>query len=229
VSLEFLVPAADGPAVARSPMERAALAAGARMEVRDGWRVAASFGPLERERDALASSAGWTDRSHLPKFEVQAGEHELEALAGARLQRGLAARADGAWWCPITGERALAIADSSAGPQLRDRLARERLPFVETTTAYAALCVAGPLARETIARFCALDLRDGATPVHGFRPGSVARTPGYVLREDVDRFLLLFGWAFGEYLWTAVADAATALGGIPVGVDAVRVEAAVGA
>ena len=46
-------------------------------------------------------------------------------------------------------------------------------------------------------------------PVGGFRPGSVARTPGYVLREDADRFLMLFGWALGEYLWTVVADAAS--------------------
>ena len=44
-------------------------------------------------------------------------------------------------------------------------------------------------------------------PVGGFRPGSVARTPGYVLREDAERFLMLFGWALGEYMWTVVADA----------------------
>ena len=57
-------------------------------------------------------------------------------------------------------------------------------------------------------------------PVGAFRPGSVARTPGYVLREDDDRFLMLFGWALGEYVWTVVADAAGDLGGAPVGVDA---------
>ena len=45
-------------------------------------------------------------------------------------------------------------------------------------------------------------------PVGAFRPGSVARTPGYVLREDDERFLMLFGWALGEYVWTVVADAA---------------------
>ena len=38
----------------------------------------------------------------------------------------------------------------------------------------------------------------------------MARTPGYVLREDADRFLMLFGWALGEYMWTVVADAAEA-------------------
>jgi hypothetical protein len=35
-----------------------------------------------------------------------------------------------------------------------------------------------------------------------------------VLREDEDRFLMLFGWALGEYMWTVVADAAESLGGV---------------
>ena len=57
-------------------------------------------------------------------------------------------------------------------------------------------------------------------PVGAFRPGSVARTPGMVLREAEDRYLMLFGAALGEYVWTVVADAAGHLGGGPVGADA---------
>jgi hypothetical protein len=41
-----------------------------------------------------------------------------------------------------------------------------------------------------------------------------------VLRESEDRFLVLFGWALGEYMWTVVADAAEHLGARPAGVDA---------
>ena len=88
------------------------------------------------------------------------------------------------------------------------------------------MTIVGPLARETFARFTAIDLRPQVTPVQAFRPGSVARTPGYVLREDADRFLVLFGWALGEYLWTVVADAAESLGDGPVGVDALDREVA---
>jgi glycine cleavage system aminomethyltransferase T len=206
VSLEFLVPAAaPGPdgrtALARSPMERQAQAAGARFEVRDGWNVAVGYDGDERE--ALASAVGWADVSHLTKLEIAGGD---------ALRPGVATRARGAWWCRVTADRALVIGDGGARDLVEDG--------VEVTTALAALTIAGPLARELLARFCALDLRDAATPVGGWRPGSVARTPGYVLREDADRFLVLFGWALGEYLWTTVADAAQRLGGAPVGVDA---------
>ncbi|MEN3279796.1 MAG: Sarcosine oxidase, gamma subunit family [Solirubrobacteraceae bacterium] len=185
-ALGFLKP--SGSAVARSPMERQALAAGARFEVRDGWNIAVSYDGESRD-----APVRWADVSHLPKIEVH-GQHEL-AL-------GQATRTLGGWRCPVTRDRTLVIGDRDA-------------EGIDLTSSLAALTIAGPLAREVFARFCALDLRSQSLPVHGFRPGSVARTPGYVLREDDDRFLMLFGWALGEYVWTVVADAASALGGEP--------------
>lgn len=196
-SFEFLQP--TPAAVARSPMEGQALAAGARMEVRDGWNVAVEYPGAPAQ-----APVAWADVSHLRKLEVT-GRHELAF--------GTASRTDGAWWCPVTRERTLVI--GGAG-----------LDALEVTTTLAALAVVGPQARELLARFCALDLRAQSVPVGGFRPGSVARTPGYVLREDAERFLILFGWALGEYLWTVVADAASGLGGAPMGVDALDREAA---
>jgi glycine cleavage system aminomethyltransferase T len=171
--------------VARSPMEPQAHAAGARFEVRDGWNLAVSY--------PTNGSVTWTDMSHLPKLEVH-GAHELTP--------GLASKVNGSWWCPITRDRALVIGSTEHDG-------------IDVTTTLAALSIAGPPAREVFARFCALDLRGREMPIGGFRPGSVARTPGYVLREDEDRFLMLFGWALGEYMWGVVADAAASLGGAP--------------
>jgi glycine cleavage system aminomethyltransferase T len=193
-AFEFLRVDADG-VVARSPMERDAMAAGAQFEVRDGWSLAVSY-PTD-------GSVTWTDMSHLPKLEVH-GAHELTP--------GLASKVNGSWRCPITRDRALVIGSTEQDG-------------IDVTTTLAALSIAGPPAREVFARFCALDLREREMPIGGFRPGSVARTPGYVLREDEDRFLMLFGWALGEYMWRVVADAATSLGGAPAPVQEVAARA----
>jgi glycine cleavage system aminomethyltransferase T len=202
VTLEFLSPAPT--AVARSPMEREALAAGATLEQRDGWNVAVSFEGEERHRSTVA----FADRSHIGKLELY-GDHGLEL--------GTATFKDDACWCPTSRERALVLCEPDRTAELRERLGDG---VVDLTSAMGALTIAGPLAPEVFARFTAIDLRAHVTPVHGFRPGSVARTPGAILREAEDRWLMLFGAALGSYVWTVVADAAAGLGGGPVGIEA---------
>jgi glycine cleavage system aminomethyltransferase T len=147
--------------------------------------------------DAPSGTVGFTDVSHLRKTEIQGDVGTPD---------GTATRVDGAWRCILTPERALVIGGAGEAG-------------LDVTGAFCALTIVGPMARETIARFCALDLRPEAIPVRGLRPGSVARTPGLVIREDEERYLLLVGSAYGEYLWTVVADAAGHLGGGPIGVD----------
>jgi sarcosine oxidase subunit gamma len=194
-ALDFLSPAAaQSGVIARSPMERLAHDAGAQFEVRDGWNVAVAYGADEKR--ALEHVA-WADVSHLSKWELKgAGEF------------GTATRDGDAWVCPLTPTRALRIGGTDAPAAALD-----------VTCSYAALTILGPQARETIARFCALDLRPHVAPPQAFRPGSIARQPGMIVVEGPDRFLLLFGWATGEYIWTVVADAARHLGGGPVGLE----------
>jgi glycine cleavage system aminomethyltransferase T len=218
VSLDFLTPArgASAPA-AVSPFDAATTAAGATFEVRDGWRVPTSFGDPRAEARAVEASVGWADASHLGKLEIQvadAAADELAALAGG-LELGRAVPDRGAWWCLLTPVRALVIGEH---PELG---ARAGLRALDVTTQYAALRIAGPLARETFARFCALDLRDQRMSIGACMPGSVARTPGLVVREAADQFLVLTGAAVALYLWDVVADAGTRLGGRSVGADAV--------
>ena len=197
MSLAFLAPSPG--ALARSPMERQAVAAGAQLEERDGWNVAMRFEGVE----ARLASVAFADFSHLGKLELQR-PHDLRL--------GEATYADGVWSCPFSADRVVLLGERRDLPELPGA--------VDVTTAFAALAIVGPLARELFARFTAIDLRDPVTPVHAFRPGSVARTPGAVLRQADDRWLMLFGAALGQYMWTVVADAAESLGGGPVGLDA---------
>jgi hypothetical protein len=186
----FLSPTATD-VVARSPMERQARAAGARFEVRDGWNVAISYPGESLDR------VGFADVSHIRKYEVQG---DLPALDFGR------ATVDGdQTWLPMTPTRALILGgEPPAGA-------------IDVTTGFGALRIAGPLARETFARFTAIDLRPQVTGPGDWRPGSVARTPGGILCEAEGRYLMLFGAALGQYMWTIVDDAARHLGGGPVG------------
>jgi heterotetrameric sarcosine oxidase gamma subunit len=207
VNLDFLRVGAAGSdadgVVARSPMEGAARAAGARFEVRDGWNVAVDY-PSRN----VTGEVTWADVSHLPKLELQGVAETVTSLPF-----GTAVRRDDAWWCRLTDARALVI---GARPAIADG----DLDVTDVSSNFAALIITGALSRETFARFCALDLRPHVTPVGALRPGSIGRQPGILIREAEDRYLFLFGWATGEYMWSTVADAAEHLGGGPVGVDA---------
>ena len=200
-TLAFLSPdGAEDAAVARSPMEGKAKAAGARFEVQGGWNVAVEYPGQDRVRQTV----GFTDVSRLRKLELQGDDVPGDL--------GEAKREGDAWICELTPTRALLIGGVHAAPP----------STVDVTTCFAALTIFGPQAREVIARFCALDLRPQVAPPGSFRPGSIARQPGMIIVEGEQRFLLLFGWAVGEYVWTVVDDAARALGGGPVGSGALK-------
>jgi glycine cleavage system aminomethyltransferase T len=198
-ALTFLSPDSQTVA-ARTPMHRSAQAAGATFEQRDGWEVATAYtGGADHSQ-----TVSFADRSQLVKLE-------LHGPPGIVLEPGRATRLDGTWWCPITPSRTLLL----GGPSIR----QAPVPgahAVELTSALAALALIGPARNELLARFCAIDVREQMMPVAAFRPGSVARTPGYVLRTGEHELLIFVGWALGAYLWEVVADAAEHLGGGPV-------------
>src|SRR3954452_5283623 len=133
MSFEFLAPDAAvsderfAP-IARSPMERAARAAGARFEARDGWNVAVGYASLEQEREACRRAAGWADVSPLGRRELHAtAAHDLTAVVaqvagGSTLELGTATRAADAWWLPLTAERAVVVCEPGGVAGARERV-----------------------------------------------------------------------------------------------------------
>ena len=231
MSTEFLSPEGtvdvdtDAP-LARSPLHERTKQAGARFVARDGWEVAASFGSVASEIAACGKSAGIADYSHVRKLEVQAPaavlEHASAEQVGGAVELGRAREHDGAWWCPLTDERALVLA--APGP-MREALERQLAgsgAVVDVTAGYAAIALVGPRARDLLAAVSALDPKPQELPQGGFRPGSVARVPAMVLHEDDDRFLVLCGSAHGDYLWLALSDAGRPLGAIHLGIVALE-------
>jgi sarcosine oxidase, subunit gamma len=188
--------------------------------------VATSLGSAADELARCRATAGYADRSSLGKLELQAAPGELAGLAGGRLQPGAAARVEDGWWCPLTPGRVLRLVEPARAAEVRGQLeeaaraARAPAFVADLTAAFAALVILGPAAREALARLTALDLRPAVTPPGALRPGSVARVPAIVLCEEPDRYLVLFGAAHAQYVWTAVTDAAGHLGGGPIGADA---------
>ena len=221
MNLDFLAPVAPAAddaqsPIARSPMEASTEHEGARFELRDGFNVAVDY--RAGAGVAATESAAWADTSHLRKLELQGSSDAIDTAAGTALAFGTATRQDDAWWCRLTATRALVIGGS---PSTRERCsAADGINVVDVTTSFAAITIVGPLAREVFARFSAIDLRPQVTPVAALRPGSAARQPGIVICEADDRYLYLFGWAIGEYVWSVVSDAGHHLGGRPIGIDA---------
>ncbi len=239
MTLEFLAPDLTQPhsgeaPVIRSPIGSLLQDAGACFRERGGWEVAASFGDPAGEQEACRRSVGIADQSCLGKLELQA-EPEIvnqiaSELAGGSLHPGRAINHDGAWWCPLRPSRLLVVIPPESTPEIRARLqdaaARSggSASVIELTSSLGSNAAVGPLARETFARVSALDLREASSGSGGFAPGSVARVPGMVLREGRERYLHLFGAAYAEYIWTVFLDAAEALGGCAVGIDALPAE-----
>jgi len=214
----------------QSNIEAELVDAGAQIEERDGWRVAANYGDTIAEKKACADSVGVAELSSLGITELLANPAVIEAIttevAGTAAKLGEAVFAAGAWWCTVKPDRVLAITSSGDTASLRGRLeaaadARSELTSVtDLTSTLTTFSVSGPLARDTFARITALDLREREFPLRGFLPGSIGRVPGLLLRQGPDSFLHTFGAASAQYMWESVIDAAEELGGRPVGIDA---------
>jgi len=104
MSLAFLSPdaAPSRELRARSPMERLAVAAGARLADVAGWNVASAYAQPQTEHARLTQTVGFVDRSSLAKIEVQAEPETLARIVA--VASGGVASGRGSGGDPASGE-----------------------------------------------------------------------------------------------------------------------------
>lgn len=195
-TLRFLSPSAAADAksfhpVARSSMHRRQREAGATFEERGGWLAPVS---LPNQAAAL-ESVGVADLSHLTKLEVRPAGEPATGRAVT--------------WYPLSKRRALCFCHAPELPEVTEQLG-DRL-VLDVTAALSVLVVVGPEADTVMRRL---------THLHHFpSSGEVAHITAHVLKPGT-AYWIAFPQEFGHYLWEVVVDRAMALGGGPIGLDA---------
>ena len=202
--LGFLsVDAARDGAVARSAIDRAQRDLGATFEERGGWHVAVSI-PGEENHEAV----GIADVSHLTKLELRpAGEPVVVPGGdpGTRLKPDTRTLA----WYEISPRRALVLCAPALGDAVR--AASSGRFSLDVSGAYSVIAIAGPEAGTVLRRM---------THLHDFPcGGEIAHAQGHVLERE-GGYWVLCAQELGHYVWEVAVDRASALGGGPVGVDA---------
>ncbi len=177
--------------VARSSMDRRQREAGATFEERDGWLVPVS---LPGEAEAL-QSVGVADLSHLSVFEARPADPDL-SLDGVIRHR-------------ISDRRALFLCPPARAQAVREALG-ERFAL-DLSGAFGILALHGPEAQTLLRRLTHLH--------HLPASGELAHIQVHVLAPG-GSIWIVFAQESGHYLWDVVVDRASALGGGPVGVDA---------
>ena len=133
--------------------------------------------------------------SHLTKLELRPAGEPIEG--------------EGIVWYPISPRRALVLCAPGLGDAVRARVG-ERFSL-DVTGAYSVIAIVGPEADTVLRRM---------THIHRFPSGGeIAHVQGHVLQRG-GGYWVICAQELGQYVWDVAVDRASALGGGPVGVDA---------
>lgn len=191
-ALDFLsVSTAEG-ALGRSSMDRRQREAGATFAERDGWLVPVS---IPGETEAL-TVVGVADLSQLAIFEVRPSSPVVSG--------------NDVVWHRISDRRSLVLCPSSHAASVRADLADRFV--LDLSGALGVLALAGPERHTVLRRLTHLH--------HLPASGEVAHVANAHVLEVRELIWIVFPQEFGHYLWQVAVNRASALGGGPVGVDA---------
>jgi glycine cleavage system aminomethyltransferase T len=173
------------------------LQAGAVMALRDGHPVAAHFGSTATELAVCVKRVGLAVRSDLGTLELTGPEpwlsHFLADALGQHLPSpGRAGRTAGTWCGRVAGDRAVVVGPWSATARWT-RFVREAIvtgsaiACSDRSASATALTLVGP----RVERLLGDVGLEADLPVEGVREGWFAGSPAVLLRESLDRYLVI--------------------------------------
>ncbi len=193
---------------------------------RDGVDVIAHYGSVASEIAVCMKAAGLVERTDLDQIELRGRELFLDHALGAAISDGVpvlgAVRCVAGTWCcrPAPGRAQL------AGPARAVDRWRAVIRRAVATTAIEveidslpqaeALSIVGPRATAVVS---AARL-PGGMPAGSVADSTVGRSRVAVVREEQDRYLLLFGDGCSVEAWRALGEAGRPLGLAHVGQSA---------
>ena len=239
-----------GPAhipVKHTPLDRKHRALGAEMLDSNMWQRPRLYGSVQDEAMAVRNAVGIIDVSTLGKLDVRGRDapalldrlytHSFSTLRNGRVRYGVLCADNGTIMDDGTvtrlAEDRYFVTTSTASVEAIEEWFKWWMAGSDTcahvtnvTSGYAVINVAGPRARETLAKLTDVDLSSRAFRYMRAREGSVAGVPTLMLRIG---FVGETGWElhfpaeYGEHVWDALMDAGSEFGIAPFGTETQRV------
>ncbi len=246
VPLGALAGAAHLP-VKRTPLDRRHREMGARMIDVGPWQRPHSYGDPRGECLAVRGRVGIIDVSTLGKLDVAGPDapafldrmytHRFSTLRPGRIRYGMLCTDSGSILddgtvTRLSEQRYLVTTSTTNVDTVEDwfkwwlAASTERVRVTNVTSAYAAINVAGPSARQTLAKLTDVDLSPRAFRYMRSAEGDVAGVRCLFLRVG---FVGETGWElhfpaqYGEHVWDALLEAGEEFGIAPFGVEAQRI------
>jgi glycine cleavage system aminomethyltransferase T len=196
----------------------------------DGQRVTLHYGSAAGELAACVSRVGLGDRSELGKLALEGPQRMLGQvvahLTGMTLAPGGTLRTGTAWWCAVTPERVLVLAEPSDGDRLAGRIGRlaardPELRIRDLSRAWGAIAIVGRQTGEVLAR---LGVYGATGDPRSVAPVSVRHVTGtevtWLLQSD-HRALALMHQRDAPAVWHALHAVGRPFGMCAVGQEAI--------
>ena len=236
----------------RIPIKRTSIFAkhlemGAEIVDTSPWQRAYAYGDPQDECVAVRERVGIIDVGTLGKIDMQGSDapalldklytHRFSDLPTGRVRYGIICSDDGT----IIDDGTVArisddhyfVTTSTGNIELVEEWMKWWMAgagmcvhVTNVTSGYAAINVAGPRARETLAKLTDVDLAPDRFRYMRCKQGDVAGVPAMLLRIGFvgeSSWELHFPAEYGEYMWDALMEAGREFGISPFGVEAQRV------